>query len=574
MRLTATPTAPAGQLTGEDTGLRALVAALLVLLLLVGFDTVALGLDHLGYARTVQSYGSGYSRGFGTILATILGSYLLLGTFLWFSFRSSPALRVVYFAIFAVAYLYEYGYSRALGRPSTPEDIVMAALFVDAGLYKDTALGYLNRLALLPIAGYGVALAVQRRSVRLPAGLARLVLLALLLSGFYSAMHLLTLANPQAAAPMPALSNFFRSSVAAGWKLSQEYHGPRETLAYRASTPPTTNVVLIVDESVRGDHLSLNGYGRPTTPLLDSLQARGVLHNWGIAASATTCSLGSNNLLLTGVTTLPDTEGRIRRQPSIFQYAKAMGYTTYYLDGGSPLLWNGISDDRRYIDHWEGADHFAAVAPYDIDRELARRLSQIAQTRGNFIWINKRGVHFHYNNAFPPDRVHWQPLLTEVAYDPSRHDEIVNSYDNALHYNLNGFFEILAQGSSVLDTSVVLYTSDHGQTLAEDGQRRTHCGETRNEALVPLFMLARYARPAAIVPASHSNIFATLLDLMGFPAEERPYDYAPSLLSRNLAPGPRRYYVGALDGAGRYYDFDPQEWWLHARRPPSAQVIP
>jgi hypothetical protein len=46
---------------------------------------------------------------------------------------------------------------------------------------------------------------------------------------------------------------------------------------------------------------------------------------------------------------------------------------------------------------------------------------------------------------------------------------------------------------------------------------------------------------------------------MGFPAAERRYAYAPSLLDPPAGePAHRRYFVGALDGSdgGRLYDFD------------------
>jgi len=43
------------------------------------------------------------------------------------------------------------------------------------------------------------------------------------------------------------------------------------------------------------------------------------LINWGISVAGATCSLSSNNLLLTGVTVLPDTDNQVRVQPRIFQ---------------------------------------------------------------------------------------------------------------------------------------------------------------------------------------------------------------------------------------------------------------
>ncbi len=111
----------------------------------------------------------------------------------------------------------------------------------------------------------------------------------------------------------------------------------RDVVQYQSSTRPANNVVLIIDESLRGDHLSINGYARPTTPYLEELARHGVLYNWGEAASGATNTWQSNPLILTGLTTLPDRDGQIHRMPTIYQYAKAMGYTTFYLDSGSSI---------------------------------------------------------------------------------------------------------------------------------------------------------------------------------------------------------------------------------------------
>ena len=65
--------------------------------------------------------------------------------------------------------------------------------------------------------------------------------------------------------------------------------------------------MLIIDESIRPDHLSLNGYKRATTPYLEELARQpGLVHNWGAAASGATCSQLSNALMITGVTPQPE----------------------------------------------------------------------------------------------------------------------------------------------------------------------------------------------------------------------------------------------------------------------------
>ena len=97
---------------------------------------------------------------------------------------------------------------------------------------------------------------------------------------------------------------------------------------------------------------------------------------------------------------------------------------------------------------------------------------------------------------------------------------------------------------------MLVYTSDHGQTLSEHGERHTHCGTSSDtaptEANVPIVLISR-----AVISvdrdyrASHANLFATLLDLMNFPKGDRRYRYATSLFDAKASDSaPRFFWVG------------------------------
>ena len=137
-------------------------------------------------------------------------------------------------------------------------------------------------------------------------------------------------------------------------------------------------------------------------------------------------------------------------------------------------------------------------------------------------------------------------LADDPQIDPARREELINSYDNALRYNLEHFFRAL-NPASWRDNVFVIYTSDHGQTLSEHGERHTHCGTARTtaptEASVPLLLITK--APISVETnflASHANIFTTLLDMMGFPESERRYPYALSLLHAKASQSQVRYF--------------------------------
>jgi glucan phosphoethanolaminetransferase (alkaline phosphatase superfamily) len=343
------------------------------------------------------------------------------------------------------------------------------------------------------------------------------------------------------------------------------FNAPRTVLKPIADTHPRNNIVFIVDESVRGDHLSLNGYGTKTTPLLDELSKKGLLKNWGIAAAGGTCSVQSNNLLLTGMRIEPDPKFTLYRLPTVFQYARMMGYRTYLFDGQTANLWLGKPGDLEVIDHKFVPEDLHVERKRDTDASIALRINTLVQgSIGNFIWVNKAGVHKPYTDAYPNESGERPDNSWFVWYDKSaQRDELVRTYDKAIEYNSRTFFENLLPSLNPAPNTIYIYTSDHGQTLMENGATVSHCSDTKLEAIVPLFLIA----DSSVMPradtgfaASHANIFPTILDLMNVPVSDRPYEYEPSLLTaRSGENKTRHFFAGEVSEkpAGTIIPFDP-----------------
>jgi arylsulfatase A-like enzyme len=116
---------------------------------------------------------------------------------------------------------------------------------------------------------------------------------------------------------------------------------------------------------------------------------------------------------------------------------------------------------------------------------------------------------------------------------------------------------VLLADQTLLDTTTILYTADHGQTLAEHGEAWTHGKDTPNEARVPLFLISKTSRQLDLAyKAHHTNIFPTLLDLIGYPKEKRLHSYALSLFEARASDSqPRPYYLGPLEGDGQLKRF-------------------
>ena len=309
----------------------------------------------------------------------------------------------------------EYGYQGALSRFTQLVDAENAAFAADRTILGDAVRMYENPLALIPVAGFVMVLILCRPAAR--RGWLILASMFVLLIGFST----VTAYYSHNSYYTTSLQAFVRTATEfpLSWKLGSVYQPPksmfysstRTPVTYRAATPPTNNIIFVVDESVRGDHLGIDGYTRDTSPLLAKLIGDGKLKNWGIASSAATCSIESNNLLLTGLHDLPDTSFAVYTLPTIFQYAKAAGYKNYYFDGQLSTVWNGKASDLEDYE-WINAKTFINLQPYEVDHEIATRVREIVTSgTGNFIWINKRGTHKPYERAYPKDANVWQPAL-------------------------------------------------------------------------------------------------------------------------------------------------------------------
>jgi glucan phosphoethanolaminetransferase (alkaline phosphatase superfamily) len=516
--------------------------------------------------------------GYDPLMIGLTVVYALAALYLSFLFvlaalSSRWPYRLIYFIVFAFGILVEYGYSRAIGRFTNGFDVSVAlSATTDQQYYSaSTFIEPSSFLAIFVLAGI---MLIAGAKLKVSAGPG--VLAAVLIGITVFSIHLAFL-NPilfDRRFTGTALSSLFLTS--AEYLVYEPLSSPvtRDAVEIPTAAPlPTNNIVVIFDESVRADHLSVNGYERRTTPFLDELAQKKLLANFGIAVSGATSSALSFYAFVSGTT--PDQvaiEGfaTTKGMPNIFQYAKAMGYRTYYIDGQRTEYWAGGPDDARFIDHfispneiagpnWEYNKYIArgeidrigsdeTVEPWELDFKIAQTVKDIyTGSAGNFIFVYKRGTHIPYQNAYPEKETAWKPAYNwDDYYEIPGADKlkaVTNSYDNSIRYNVDGFFRSLATDYSKLpNNTVIAYTSDHGESLYAQGAAG-HGGRSREEATVPMFLIGLKDQAVdTSFKASHSNLFTTLLDLTGYPEDMRKRSYAISLFKGRGSDSTDRFF--------------------------------
>ena len=340
---------------------------------------------------------------------------------------------------------------------------------------------------------------------------------------------------------------------------------PKRTQVAIAATagPRPRNVVVIMDESVRGDLLDLN---RPGGIYSGLLAHRAAMANFGIASSIANCSAASNAAFRYGVgrrSPMAD----LQTKPSIWQYAKKAGYRTIYVDGQRHN--GGLQNLMTRAERAQIDEHIqlpSSTPPRERDMHIARRLRSIIQDGRQpvFVYVNKMGAHFPYEGKYPPERT-LLPVLKRTtlrdgigkpqAEDAATRTSFRNAYLNTLAWNVGNFFDTLLADLDLSNT-VIVYTSDHGQNLHEDGSPgyATHCTSSNSsptEGIVPLVILTRMPEVLATMReaakknrdrASQFDVFPSVLALLGYaPADIARSASSEPPLDADLAPGRQQF---------------------------------
>jgi len=341
---------------------------------------------------------------------------------------------------------------------------------------------------------------------------------------------------------------YYPVSVLTVWLLSRNADPSKADVDIpRSKKAASLHIVLVVDESVRGDFVDLSGVAG-TTPFLAS-RADGII-DFGLSVSGNNCSNGSNAILRYGANPalIGNRNEKLLSHPSIWKYADAAGFDTTFMDG------QGIAENSYgYMNAEELAliDTVISVPP-EIDTQrsdfyLAEKLGTVLESnRPQFVLVNKRGVHFSYHSNYPEEAEVFKPSL-KGARNADDRVSLLNSYRNAVKWNVDGFFEHLLT-SKGLDNTVLIYTSDHGQNLMDDPTPVTHCRRLSpilEEALVPLLVITQIpALHDAFQEAAARNlnrtsgfqVFPTILELMGYNPQHIYSKYYQSLFVYQAAP--------------------------------------
>ncbi|WP_445721573.1 phosphoethanolamine transferase [Flavobacterium sp.] len=225
-------------------------------------------------------------------------------------------------------------------------------------------------------------------------------------------------------------------------------------------------IYLILGESVRADHLSLNGYNRNTTPLLSAQKNIISFPNIFTNKTYTAISLPqilSNESIYDSIDKIP--------KYALTDILNHANIKTSWVGNQTPeksynyFIQN--SENKIIIDPLHSIYSFKKAS----DLELLKHINPSQKNKQNSLSIfHMIGSHWYYENRYSEQFKKFKPTIKSKYIPSNTKEEMINSYDNtivALDYFLNNFIEELKKSN---EKSLLLYVSDHGELLGENNK--------------------------------------------------------------------------------------------------------
>lgn len=234
------------------------------------------------------------------------------------------------------------------------------------------------------------------------------------------------------------------------------------------SDAPRKLVIFVIGEAARADRLSLNGYERHTTPLLEKEDVISFTNFW--SCGTTTAVSVPCMFSIYKRSAFNDQKGKTTE--NVLDVLQHAGVNLLWLENNSNSL--KVAGRIPYHDYKDSATNPVDDIEYR-DVSMLEKLQPYveAQARGDiFIVLHQMGNHGPaYYKRYPAEFERFTPVCKSNQLEECSTDAINNAYDNAILYTDYFLFRVigfLKQNQTSFDTAM-LYVGDHGESLGENG---------------------------------------------------------------------------------------------------------
>ncbi|MBX3642688.1 MAG: phosphoethanolamine--lipid A transferase [Rubrivivax sp.] len=299
-------------------------------------------------------------------------------------------------------------------------------------------------------------------------------------------------------------------------------------------------LLLVLGETARSDHFSLNGYARPTTPQLQ--QQAGVLS----FVNAWSCGTSTAESVPCMFSDLGRSryKARNRDREGLLDVLQHAGLAVLWLDNQSGC--KGVCDRVPHAAMDQAACPGGACPDEAMLDTLQARIAALdpaRRARGVVVVLHQMGSHGPaYYQRSAPGQKRFLPECTRNALQDCSREEVVNAYDNSIVATdrfLGQAIDWLRRNPTGTDNTL-LYVSDHGESLGEnnlylhgmpyaiapDAQKHVPWITWLAPGSAQAAVLSQPClRAQAAAPVSHDHYFHSVLGLMAVSTEA----YKPAL---------------------------------------------
>ncbi len=306
--------------------------------------------------------------------------------------------------------------------------------------------------------------------------------------------------------------------------------------------------VLVLGETVRAANFALGGYSRDTTPQLRAIPN---LTYFPDVQSCGTSTAESVPCLFSHLGRSAARNDRPDRYENLLDSLTRAGLDVVWIDNNSGC--KGVCDRVRTISFMDAGQRarYPALCQGMLcwDEILTRELAGVLQESSNDLLVVLHQIGSHgpaYSERYPPAFGNFQPACQLHDLTRCNQTSLINAYDNTIlytDYNLAETIKVLDQAAP-LATRMLLYVSDHGESLGEAGvylHGLPRAFAPKNQTHVPMltWMPKQTAerlslseacfQQQAFKPHTHDQIYSTIAGYFGF--QERPYQTQNDLLA-------------------------------------------
>lgn len=337
----------------------------------------------------------------------------------------------------------------------------------------------------------------------------------------------------------------------------------------RPKPPRVRNIILIVVDALRADHLPVYGYPRPLTPFLS-----GFLSKTHYQKVDTVLSNGLDTITgLQCLLTSKEPEEASQFNYTLADYLSDNGFKNFFcLAGGHSWQKERHSFGKRIDVFYDGSEHPGPDGICD-DEVALSGLNGLNPDDGTYHFIYVHLISVHQLSTLHNSFERYGPIrnILNLVFTGGQGEEEIrettNMYDDRILQmddSLRKVFATLGQKGYLRDYMGV-FTADHGQLLGEKGRYGHGFYAALGGMRIPLIFFG----PKPLPPVAHFgvqvDIAQTIADLAGL--EKVPCWQGQSLLRPRTNPWSVHYSVQAWEGREEAIVYEDNKNFLKYTKP-------